>query len=228
MNCSFCRSVIIRNLDILEVLGIKSIAENELCAECRQLFQRLPEESVCKTCQKIQPSSVICEDCRYWKEQYPDYDFCHRAFFQYDKAMQEWVYQYKFMGDIALATTFSREWKTLSRRFPDFLICPIPLSSERQKTRGFNQVSQMLSAANVSYQLFLERSVNEAPQAQKTRNERLNMKQIFRFCGKKEEIIGQKILLVDDVYTTGRTLFHAAEALLPQKPQTIRTFSLAR
>jgi competence protein ComFC len=228
MKCCFCRSTIVRNLDILEVLGIKRIAESELCKECCQLFQQLPEEPACQTCQKSQSSTGICEDCRYWKEQYPDYDFCHRAFFQYDKAMQDWMYQYKFMGDIALAATFSREWKMLTKRFPSFLVCPIPLSIERQKLRGFNQVSQMLDASEVSYHLLLERSANHLPQAQKTRQERLEMTQIFRFCGKKEDVKDQKILLVDDVYTTGRTLFHAASALFPLKPQIIRTFSLAR
>ena len=37
-----------------------------------------------------------------------------------------------------------------------------------------------------------------------------------------------EIILVDDVYTTGRTLFYAAECLLPYQPKKIRTFTLAR
>ncbi|HHJ5214051.1 TPA: phosphoribosyltransferase family protein, partial [Enterococcus hirae] len=41
-------------------------------------------------------------------------------------------------------------------------------------------------------------------------------------------IKGKKVLLVDDVYTTGQTLFHAASCLLPHAPEKIRTFSLAR
>lgn len=42
------------------------------------------------------------------------------------------------------------------------------------------------------------------------------------------DLKNKEIVLVDDVYTTGRTLFYAAECLLPFHPKKIRTFTLAR
>ena len=38
----------------------------------------------------------------------------------------------------------------------------------------------------------------------------------------------KRVLLVDDVYTTGQTIYHAAEVLLTCQPKTITSFSFAR
>ncbi len=54
------------------------------------------------------------------------------------------------------------------------------------------------------------------------------MPQPFEVNLDKNRIMNQEIILVDDVYTTGRTMFYAAECLLPYRPKKIRTFTLAR
>ena len=54
------------------------------------------------------------------------------------------------------------------------------------------------------------------------------MPQPFEVNVDKNKIMNQEIILVDDVYTTGRTMFYAAECLLPYQPKKIRTFTLAR
>ena len=106
---------------------------------------------------------------------------------------------------------------------------PIRLSAERYQQRGFNQVTAVLEAAGVRFQELLEKVVDTAPQAQRSRRKRLVEAQPFAVkpdvaC----EIKGKKLLLIDDVYTTGRTLYHAAEALQSFGPQSIRSFSIAR
>ncbi|MDV7744906.1 MULTISPECIES: ComF family protein [Enterococcus] len=169
-----------------------------------------------------------CRDCLSWQTRYPDYPFCHRAFFHYDQAFQTWLKQYKFMGDIQLAHTFSVELQELRKQYKSFVFCPIPLSTERINERGFNQVSELLRAAGLPFQELLIRGKHHTPQAKKTRAQRLSTSQPFVYQPSTLKIKGENILLIDDVYTTGQTMFHAATCLLAQSPNKVQTFSLAR
>ncbi|MGM0287716.1 comF family protein [Enterococcus hirae] len=132
------------------------------------------------------------------------------------------------MGDVRLAGTFAKQLQIIQQEFSDYQICPIPLATARLKERGFNQVIEMLRVAKIPYSQLLTRSDHSLPQSQKTRQERLKTTQPFKLAVVPTIIKGKKVLLVDDVYTTGQTLFHAASCLLPHAPEKIRTFSLAR
>lgn len=235
MKYCYCQKSIIKNLTIKELFQPKK--SSELCWQCAKLFTPLSTVNSCDGCQKsllesekqfVQSQKTFCTDCLYWKNRYPTYDFCHRSFFQYDEAMQAWFQQYKFIGDVRLAKTFEKQWQSLPKRFPDYLFCPIPLSNERLAQRGFNQVSQMLTEARVTFQSLLERVKHQSTQTQHSREERLAMPQPFALGVEPEQIKQCKILLIDDVYTTGQTLFHAAACLAEHQPTKIRTFSLAR
>ncbi len=85
-----------------------------------------------------------------------------------------------------------------------------------------------MQAAGIKTQKLLEKKLNNAPQSEKSRQERLAAPQAFRATENMTKIKNQKVLLVDDVYTTGRTLFHAAEILQTYQPKVLHTFSLAR
>ncbi len=100
-------------------------------------------------------------------------------------------------------------------------IVPVPLHSHRLMRRGYNQ--SMLLARELQQRLQvpiesggLARKVSEKPQSQGTRLERL--KQVRGIFEKTEihRFKGKKILLVDDVYTTGSTVRECARALQPQ------------
>jgi len=100
----------------------------------------------------------------------------------------------------------------------NFILIPIPLNEKRLKWRGFNQaeeigkyLSEFLKLPLVSNCLL--RVKNTYPQVELDAEARKeNVKDIF-FCQNKKEIFGKKILLVDDVYTTGATMEEAARIL---------------
>lgn len=88
-------------------------------------------------------------------------------------------------------------------------------------------MTAVLQAAGIDYRSLLKKKIHLPPQAAMTRNERLAAPQPF-IIEKAQEIKDKRVLLVDDVYTTGQTIYHAAEVLLTCQPKTITSFSFAR
>ncbi|KAF1295772.1 hypothetical protein BAU15_04355 [Enterococcus sp. JM4C] len=232
MKCSYCKEPLVRTLSLAEILGLVSIPLFELCSHCTQLFHQIDPTTACPGCGRdtsMKEEPGLCADCLYWQKRYPTYSFKNRALFRYDYSFKEWISSYKFSGDYQLRGTFSERLKrTLSQRtYKNTLICPLPLSIERQKQRGFNQVEGVLLAASIPFVPLLKR-LELAPQSGKTRQERLLMPQPYVLAVEKAQIKHQSILLIDDVYTTGRTLFHAAECLRLANPAKVESLTFAR
>lgn len=225
MKCSWCHKEIIRNLTLKEILWPFAI-ENTRCPTCEKRLVRL-QPPCCSTCCKPGLQDP-CEDCLHWQKEYPDYDFCHTALFTYDEAFSQWIQQYKFLGDYQLRATFTPDLKNFFKEKQHDIICSIPISDQRFEERGFNQVQAMLEAAQIKTLPLLQKTQDVLAQSKKNRKERLETPQTFKATANAVEIKGKTVWIVDDVYTTGRTMFYAAEALLPFEPAQIRTFSLAR
>lgn len=102
--------------------------------------------------------------------------------------------------------------------FSDFLLIPVPLTKKRLMWRGFNQseeigkeLSKFLEIPLVNNVLFkIKETLAQIELSDEEREE--NIKQAFLVKNEKE-IKGRKILLVDDVYTTGSTLEESALSL---------------
>lgn len=148
--------------------------------------------------------------------------------FPVKKAIQYFKYQ-PFLKDLSqsLATLIIAHLSLLDKppRFfsqevkNEYLLCPIPLSKHRLRWRGFNHAREL--AKELSQRLsipLLEEGVliktkHTLPQVELEENARtLNVLGVFR-VEKKEKIRNKKILLVDDVFTTGATMEEAAKTL---------------
>ena len=129
------------------------------------------------------------------------------------------------MGDYCLRKTFQKDIKNNLKPFfkKGYTIVPVPLSEERLVERGFNQVEGLIEG--IPYQdIFEKRDIEK--QSSKTREERLS--QDNAFCLKKGIDVPDKIIIVDDIYTTGATIERAKEMLIVNGVKEIRSFSLAR
>ncbi|MFV0558427.1 MAG: ComF family protein [Enterococcus sp.] len=226
MRCSWCQQIIIRNLSMFEIVFPWQLSLSELCPTCFSRLNCLTKQNSCPRCMKPKLPDT-CQDCLRWQQEYPQYQFSHQALFQYNEGMKEWLAAFKYHGDYRLAQTFHKEIRQALKKYRDCLLVPLPLTSERLAIRGFNQVEALLKAANLNYQSLLKRTDQQMPQAKKKRRERLAMEQPFAL-GADVSLSGKKIILVDDVYTTGRTLFYAAEIIQQNQGEVVLTFSLAR
>jgi len=113
------------------------------------------------------------------------------------------------------------------------LVVPIPLHRKKLAERGFNQ-SLILAreiAGRFSIPLdftTLKRNVYTKSQTTLTRNERKsNVKGAFE-VKKPGEIKGKKILLIDDVFTTGSTARECSRMLIKHKADEVAVLTLAR
>jgi ComF family protein len=113
------------------------------------------------------------------------------------------------------------------------LIVPVPLHAERLRWRGFNQSLILSRAVGQARQIevdpfLLERIRPTVPQTQLSESERrANVHGAFAVVA-PERLKGKRILLVDDVYTSGATVEECAKVLCRGGAAVVDVFTLAR
>ena len=168
-----------------------------------------------------------------------------RAPLVYEQIFTEVIHCYKYKGKIQLARPLGELLLTAFRLFWDKdsidVVVPVPLHLKRLRKRGFNQVYLLIRnwqtiAGQIPFDMgdlqierdVLVRTVPTAPQTGLGRRQRAdNIKNAFMLAD-AAKIIGKKILLVDDVYTTGATVDECARLLLHHGAAHVDVLSLAR
>lgn len=139
----------------------------------------------------------------------------------YDGLMKTWLMNYKEFGDIELAPCFLYLFKPfLHLFFPGYTYVPCPSSETRIQKRGFDHLSEILKSSSLPYQQMLyQKSIIE--QKNEKGRERFKDKGI-----KMKEGIGdlsdKKIVLIDDVFTTGSTFYQSLMQIRKRRPKQIK------
>lgn len=168
-----------------------------------------------------------------------------RAPLVYDRIITEVIHCFKYRGKIQLARPLSELLLLAFLIFWDTdgidVILPVPLHPSRIRRRGFNQAYLLIQswpqiAALYSCDLshlrierdVLIRTIPTAPQSALDRARRArNIKNAFGL-DRQEAIAGKRILLIDDVYTTGATVNECGRLLLNSGAQKVDVLTLAR
>ncbi|HMO77916.1 MAG TPA: phosphoribosyltransferase family protein [Candidatus Paceibacterota bacterium] len=127
-----------------------------------------------------------------------------------------------------LATLISDWYKQLPNKPTIFV--PIPLSKSREKERGYNQVTRILASVPepINIAPLLIRTKHTAPQTSLPREKRLkNVLDAFSYVPHPDLISCERIVLVDDVITTGSTLKAARKTLIAHLPKRCEVICLA-
>lgn len=136
--------------------------------------------------------------------------------------------RYKFSGDYRLRQVFSERIHEQLRK-QSAIIVPVPVGADTMATRGFNQVTGLLESDRYLELLNVRLDKKTIRQSEKNRQDRLMLGQPFEMMApEKNQIKNQAVLLVDDVYTTGTTIRHAAALLLQAGAASVRGLTLAR
>ncbi len=202
-----------------------------VCNSCVTRFAQ--PQPRCQTCALPLPAGL--SRCGACLKSPPPLDACLAAV-GYTYPWSELIARYKF-GDMpgwsaSLARLLrSMPWVEPALEATD-LVLPVPLSRQRLQQRGYNQALELarhLAPAKARPDLLL-RIRDTPPQSSLPRAERLrNVKGAFAVDPlRQSEVRGKRVVLVDDVMTSGASLFAAAQALRDAGAAHITGLVLAR
>ena len=196
---------------------------------------KICKESLCKKCEKKLESNTIWEI----KENQNPYIFFEEliSIFKYEGIIRDKIIDYKFNEKSYLYKTFTifllKNKKVFEKIQSYDTIIPVPISEKRKKTRGYNQ--SLLISREISKKTGIKlqennliKIKNTIEQSKLDKEEReKNVQNVYQI--KNEEILkNKKILLLDDIYTTGNTVNSCCKILKKAKPKKIGVIVIAK
>lgn len=197
-----------------------------VCATCRHRID-VVDHPICLACLESLPEVDSCPICG-------DESLVLYAYGHYQEPLDQIVIQFKFHGITHVAGIFGRLLveKYLSRLqslSADYLL-PVPLHPGRENRRGYNQAALLARELSAGLDIpvaedRLRRVHRRRPQSRMRRVKRAeNVKGVFR-CDIPG--IGERVLLVDDVVTSGSTAAEAQRVLQESGYRVIGVIAIA-
>ena len=189
---------------------------------------------VCSICGKLNTKS-LCNRCKNKLEKEFEYDIDdysqnleknfieHHYFFKYKNLIRSQLLSYKFKEKPFIYKTISSFLENKQKNFEKLkkydIIIVVPISRKRQKERGYNQSELIATEIAKTIPLKIERNIlykvkDTAPQSSLNKQQREeNVKQVYK-AKNIQKIKNKKILIFDDIYTTGNTVNECAKKLI--------------
>lgn len=202
-----------------------------LCSDCLAKLPRL-EKQKCIVCTKPSPFGKTHPDCV--TRNTVDGMICAASY--QDKNTKKIIetFKYNFVSDLskplAQMITETVISQNLLEYFQEFILVPVPLHKKRLNWRGFNQAVLLAMELSQNLKIPIEdklaiRDKHTKPQVNLTADERKrNIENAFSVTS---EVAGKKILLVDDVVTSGSTANEIAKLLKSNKAAEIWILAFA-
>jgi len=172
----------------------------------------------CLGCKK--ENEILCSDCllKISRPDTPYLNGVHIAANYQDLVLKKALWMLKYQGVKHLAKPLAeivkeRIWKKLETE--NWLVVPVPLSKNKLRHRGYNQAEMIAGelSDNVRADILFKKFHTKSQVEVKNKEERLaNIIGSFEIKN-PEKIKGKKIILIDDVLTTGATMREAKKVL---------------
>ena len=212
-------------------------SENSLCPDCFENISFITKP-YCQHCgmpldgSKDDVFELTCLNCLNKK---PLFRLCRSAI-KYDEFSKKLLLDFKFADHIENKLLLAR-WlffagKDIFKAGIDFII-PVPLHYTRLLQRKYNQSAMLASELSklclipVDYKV-LKKIRYTKPQIKCSgKNRKSNIKNAFEVVN-PDKIKGKRVLLIDDVYTTGSTMQECIKVLKKAKVKSVDVLTVAR
>ena len=211
--------------------------EEWLCGNCLSKIKTV-DEQLCPLCERaITPDGRICFAC---KKRSPLDGLLVCASYK-EKTVSRAVhnFKYRFISDLSvpLGKIMTKKILSSSLPLPDFLL-PVPLHSRRLRWRGFNQAELLAGIISknltpgmeipIPQNVLVRRKYTSSQMKIKNLQQRKrNIENAF-LVRDPRSIKGKTIFLIDDVATTGATLFECAKTLKTKGAREVFAIVIAR
>ncbi|MCK5576776.1 MAG: ComF family protein [Dehalococcoidales bacterium] len=201
-----------------------------ICPSCRSQLPRITPP-ICLRCGLPKTEGTACPDC---SDQQPAIDGV-RAPFRFEGIVRRAIHELKYRNLRAAAEPLSEllGHYLMGNHTPAEVLVPVPLHQKRLRERGYNQ-SELL-AAGLSKRSGLPVSAgclirlrHSLPQAQTASVSDRQKNVATAFACRDRRMQGKKVLLIDDVATSGATLNACAAALKASGAISVWGLTLAR
>lgn len=155
--------------------------------------------------------------------------------YSYENQVRDSIIRFKFYGEKRNADFYAEHLTKLirNRMQPSSfdLVTAVPISREREKKRGYNQseliARKIAGELGIPYGECLEKIHDNPEQHRLPRGERIK-NVLGVYCAGADGIAGKRILLVDDIVTTGSTLCECAQVLLKSGAKAVACAAVAQ
>ncbi len=201
--------------------------KSQICPKCFENIESF-EHPLCLNCRAFVPKGNVCPIC-------PDKSTILFAYANYQPPLKDIIHQLKFRGITSPAATFARlAFENFKDRFENLeasALVPIPLHPLRENRRGYNQAELIARELSLLMNLpvntkVLQRIKRGREQARLPFRKRItNVKNVF--AAKIPAGGVRKVILVDDVVTSGATVLEAGQCLETAGCQVAGIISIA-
>ncbi len=210
--------------------------EGFVCAECRAkvCWIRPP---FCQCCGLPFEGAITTEfDCGNCRDLEPNFVWARAAVASSDD-VREVIHRYKYQRALWFEPFLAQ--LLIEAAAPQLAgqgwtrVVPVPLHPTREREREFNQAERLARRLSMATDIpllngLIQRKVPTRTQTQLTRQERqANVRRAFAIA-RKQELHGERIVLVDDVLTTGATTSACAGVLCAAGATEVCVWTVAR
>ena len=196
---------------------------------------KLDPKSLCNKCKIKLQKNAICkiEDYKNTSSYFDE----HIYLFQYNGEIRDAILKYKFDEKSYIYRTFLEFIKNnenICAQIKKYdIIIPVPISKKRLNTRGYNQSSliakNLAKTLNIEYseKVLIKIKDNKPQSEMKQDSRKSNVSGVYKVVN-EQRINNKKVLIVDDIFTTGSTVDECAKVLKDNNAESIGVFTLAK